>query len=350
MTTKIEWVARLGTTPETWNPVTGCTKVSPGCKHCYAERMARRLAGRFGYPRDGLSCPQCGDWYGKRENIAHKHISLGCAECGVKLQTTSSFDVTLHPDRLEQPLRWKKPRTVFVCSMGDLFHDNVPGGFVDEVFHVIGSRKQHTFLVLTKRPERMLRFVESYTKRYLFLLGTDDEPVTFDYAFSNLWLGVTAENQATADERIPLLLQMPAAVRFVSVEPMLGAVDLQKYLDEREWPDYTWGIEPEFITRPGLDWVIAGGESGPGARPVHPDWLRGIRDQCQAAGVPFFLKQWGAHVDMSNMPQETIDRVVPVSASRWAHTPDGTRMYRVGKKAAGRLLDGREWNEWPEAR
>jgi len=226
--THIEWA------DEVWSPVTGCTKISPGCKHCYAERMAKRLRGRFGYPKD------------------------------------EPFQVTLHPERLIGPKKWKKPRMVFVCSMGDLFHEDVPFDFIHQVFNVMADCRGigHTFLVLTKRPKRMLRFFKSEDRLYI-------PP-------KNVWLGVTAENQEQADKRIPILLQIPAKVRFVSVEPMLGPIDL--LTDKYHWLEFD-GIYP------GLDWVICGGESGPVARPMNPDQARELRDQCKAAGVPFFMKQ-----------------------------------------------------------
>lgn len=280
--TKIEWADK------SWNPVTGCTKVSPGCKNCYAERMARRLAGRCGYP-----------------------------------EAPHHFNVTLHPDRLEQPLRWHKPRRIFVCSMGDLFHEDVPSWFLDDVFSQMFVCNQHTFQILTKRPMRMLRYWK--TKSYS--------------PSSNVWLGVSVENQATADERIPILLRILATVRFVSLEPLLGPVDISPYmlhpsrksLDFNKMPGKGDGFTYPFT---GLDWVIVGGESGPGARPMKPDWARNIRDQCQTAGVPFFFKQWGAC-----MPYEGAGASV-----RWA---DGVTMLRVGKKAAGRLLDGKLHEEYP---
>lgn len=275
----------------TWNPATGCSKISPGCKHCYAERMAKRLRGRFGYPKD------------------------------------DPFKVTLHPDRLDEPLHWRKPRRVFVCSMGDLFHEDVPYDFLASVYQTIWSAKQHCFLALTKRPDRML----DWHSRSAFLLNNPP---------ANLWLGVTVEN-ADYEWRIPILLQTPAAMHFVSIEPMLGPVDIESYLIVGQ-------DRPTSVMRKGLDWLICGGESGPGARPMHPDWARQVRDDCVAAGVPFFFKRWGAWVDFQDA---TASEAVP--ASRICNgaidtLPDGTEMIRVGKKAAGRLLDGREWNQWPE--
>lgn len=247
MTTKIEW------TEETWNPVTGCTPISEGCAHCYAKRMARRLAGRCGYPR--------GD----------------------------GFEVTLHPDRLDQPLRWKKPRRVFVCSMGDLFHERVPFYGIADVFHTMmgecsgEAAPRHIYQLLTKRPWRALDFFawlakqDGHDEAWLGGLGAW---MRYQRALpSYIWLGVTAENQARADERIPLLLQTPAAVRFVSVEPMLGSVDMD------------FGIPCAGQPANNVDWVICGGETGPGARPMDPGWARDLRDQCRAADVPFFMKK-----------------------------------------------------------
>ena len=286
----IEW------TDMVWNPVTGCTKVSPGCQNCYAERMAMRFTGHF--------------------------------------------NVTCHPDRLDQPLHWKKPRRIFVCSMGDLFHEDVPFMFMNDVVARISACEQHQFLILTKRPDRMLEWM------------TEKIAVLYEkWPLPNLWLGVTAENQAEADKRIPILLQIPAAKRFVSIEPMLSIVKLKQ-----NWQDYLegWTTESEHdgscdgsckncpvpvqVQTHKLDWVIVGGESGPKARPMHPDWVLSIRDQCQVAGVPFFFKQWGEWFHDWNEH----------AASQHKHRfDDGIWMLKFGKKTAGRSLDGREWKEYP---
>ena len=229
---KIEWLNRPGTIGQTWSPVTGCTKISEGCKNCYAERMSKRLAGRFGYPAD------------------------------------EPFAPTAHTDKLNDPLRWRKPRTVFTVSMGDLFHTAFDTeGVIFPILNIIKRAQRHTFLILTKRPEQMKTVMDCW-----YLLNHEV------YPWPNIWLGVTAENQQRANERIPVLLQCPAAVRFVSIEPMLGPVNLEEY----------WG-EPGV----GLDWTIVGGETGPGARYMNPDWARDVRDQCEAAGVPFFFKKMG---------------------------------------------------------
>lgn len=294
MTAGIKWVDK------TWNPVTGCTKISPGCKYCYAERAARRLAGRFGYP------------------------------------VNEPFRVTLHPDRLDQPLRWREPRMILVCSMSDLFHEDIPTEFIIRIFDTIRATPHHIYQVLTKRPARML----SLLKHPLGMLTA--------WPLPNVWLGVTAENQQTADKRIPLLLQTPAAVRFVSCEPLLGSVDLSRYLSCPECGGSGYAVnghgsgEPCGCNAgPWLDWVIVGGESGPGARPMHPDWVRSLRDQAQAAGISFLFKQWGEWAVETT--KGTITKV-----RRDQNDTQPIWMSRVGKKAAGRLLDGRTWDEIPK--
>ncbi len=232
MATRIEW------TDETWNPVTGCTKVSTGCKNCYAERMSKRLAGRYGYPAD------------------------------------DPFRVTLHPDRLEQPLHWRKPRRVFVCSMGDLFHEDVPLYFQVKVWRTMADSPQHTYQVLTKRADIMRERLQPLSQTFGVL--------------PNVWLGVTAENQIRANERIPALMKIPAAVRFVSCEPLLGRINLGLMGTAPK----TWTVNGSY--RPVwsfFHWVIAGCESGPGRRWAQEAWFLFLLDQCKMSGVPFFLKQ-----------------------------------------------------------
>ena len=228
----IEW------TESTWNPVTGCTKISPGCRNCYAERMAKRLQA-MGVP-----------------------------------QYRNGFRVALHQDALSVPLKWKKPRAIFVNSMSDLFHEDVPLGFIRQVFDVMALAEQHTFQVLTKRPDAALEFAHD--------LPWPD----------NVWFGTSVESALYTD-RIRTLARMPARVRFLSLEPLLGPI-------------------PRLPLR-GIHWVIVGGESGPGARPMEKQWVTQIRDRCVAQGVPFFFKQWGG----------------------------------VNKKRAGRTLDGCTWDEMP---
>jgi len=310
--TKIEWADAV------WNPVTGCSKVSAGCAHCYAERMATRLAGRAGYPKE------------------------------------NPFAVTLHPGRLDEPLHWRKPRRIFVCSMSDLFHPNVPDEFIKKVWNRMACAAWHTYQVLTKRPERMVSLLRGFLP------------------LPHVWLGTSVEDQPTADNRIPHLLRCPAAVRFVSYEPALGPVGLHSLALSGAKPsgfiDALGNQSGEFSFQshrigdlPSLDWVIAGGESGPKARPAHPDWFRSVRDQCQAAGVAFFFKQWGEWAptwpegEGESPPSSLVCRAGhrgPYDPT-WLRThrelcpADDLVVYRTGKKAAGRLLDGREWNEYP---
>lgn len=304
---KIEW------TEYSWNPVTGCTPASEGCQNCYARRMANRLRGRCGYPAD------------------------------------DPFRVTLHPERLEEPLKWKKPRRVFVCSMSDLFHEDVHPYDIMQIFNVMAKAKQHTFLVLTKRPEKMLEFYKRLRPGnvipgpYFSITGIGEgwagSPPRLP---DNIWLGITAENQQRADERIPILLQIPAAVRFVSVEPMLGPVDLSLSDGVDLSMSVGTGLKPgkSYLIN-SLDWVICGGETGPGARPMHPDWVRSLVLQCKNAGVPFFFKQHGEWLHET----QGIDFHEGHKYYVW---PDESMSFRVGKKQAGRILDGRTWDEMPE--
>lgn len=242
---KIEW------TDATWNPVTGCTKVSTGCKHCYAERLFPRVYGQDRFP-----VPQVdGSYVG---NFRQRKFT----------------DVKLHPDRLEQPLHWKKPKMIFVNSMSDLFHEDVPLEFIDKIFDSMFIANQHTYQILTKRPERMKLYLEARKG----LSGNLRNPFG-----KHIWLGISCENQATADERIPILLQVPAAVRFLSCEPLLAPIKFYAM----SWLKRNMFTEE----KPGIHWIIVGGESGPGYRPMKPEWAKSIIEQCQAAGVPVFMKQ-----------------------------------------------------------
>lgn len=335
--TGIEWA------DSTWNPVTGCTKVSQGCKFCYAKHQA--------WPRL-TAMPNT-------------------------VYTGREFEqVMCHPERLDQPLRWSKPRMIFVNSMSDLFHEDVPDEFLSEVFAVMAMAKRHVFQVLTKRPDRMLD-VMSDPIFYEAVLGEVKASskfidfVSMEWPLPNVWLGVSVEDQAAADERIPLLLQTPAAVRWISAEPLLGPVDLPGlfyYGTEK-----TGGVVPlRDRGHTQLDWVVVGGESGPNARPMHPELARSLRDQCAAAGVPFMFKQWGEwatdDVDDETVPIRDYAGVLPngdaalMSAgylipwdggaalkARGNVRIDGrTLMCRVGKKAAGRLLDGVQHDGYPK--
>lgn len=281
--TSIEW------SEKTWNPLAGCKAVSPGCAHCYAATMTRRLEAMGQKDYAGLT--------------TSKHFN-GKVRC--------------LPDKLDIPLRWRKPRRVFVNSMSDLFHEDVPDEFIDKVFAIMALCPQHTFQVLTKRAERMNAFMEREHQYLTEAAEFIDGPLNqvqrdagwmleiyrdaegfkdgqYEYhgklPLPNVWLGVSCEDQQRADERIPWLLRTPAAVRFLSCEPLLEPIAfgdnlLPTLLGMR-------GIlKPGATPRSrGIDWVIVGGESGPGARPMHPDWVRSLRDQCTAAGAAFFMKQ-----------------------------------------------------------
>jgi protein gp37 len=378
MSTKIEW------TDETWNPIRGCSRVSEGCRNCYAESTAQRFSGPGG-AYEGLV---------RIENGRRKGWSGA---------------IKFVEEHLLDPLRWNRPRRIFVNSMSDLFHENVTDEMRDRIFAVMALSPQHTFQVLTKRPERMLAYLKQLlhtheVTRIAIKAGTMVAlgPSTpwwlrnfacqpgFDTArvippLDNVWLGVSVENQAAADERIPLLLQTPAAVRFLSCEPLLGPVDLTKVMDRRKAkglqinaveakdanPAHEYLVQ---VLGPGypharLDWVICGGESGAGARPMHPDWARSLRDQCVAAGVPFFFKQWGEWVpwqadggfsewksqagklmDRHGFPDFKDSDVKGWTADLLLAGNENAVHQRVGKKAAGRQLDGREWSEFPEVK
>jgi protein gp37 len=298
--TSIEW------TDQTWNPVTGCDKVSPGCDHCYAEGIAHRFAGTPQFP--------------------------------------NGFGVTLRPERLDEPLHWRKPRRVFVNSMSDLFHADIPDEFIARVFATMARAPQHTFQILTKRPGRMRSLLADDPQKLLEATAdeaTADAIYGAHWPLPNVWLGVSAEDQKWANVRIPVLLDTPAAVRFVSAEPLLGPIDMRMWLED----------DPTRFVVPPLDWVIVGGESGPGARPVHPDWVFSLRDQCVDADVPFLFKQWGAWMPNGAWRKDTGR---PATSPREHVFEDGGHdgflpvMARVGKTNAGRLLDGRTWDEYPK--
>jgi protein gp37 len=255
---------------------------------------------------------------------------------GEELGTRKFSEIRLHPDRLEIPLRWRKPRRIFVCSMGDPFHEGVPTDFQELVFRTMISASQHAFQVLTKRAFAMQAAIPVIMHR---ICGPHWAMPT------NIWLGVTAENQAAWNERVPLLQQTPAAIRFVSCEPLLG-------------PIYSRDLRTQSV-----DWVICGGESGPNARPMHPDWARSLRDQCVAARVPFHFKQWGEWAPVPNgeesaTPHNGYVRPYPEAkydydngyckSARTLEAEGFANMQCIGKHAAGRLIDGREWLEFPK--
>lgn len=348
----IEW------TDATWNPITGCSLVSPGCTNCYAMRLAGTRLGshssRAGLTRETKAGPV---WTG---------------------------EVRLNEQWLDQPLRWRKPRMIFVCAHGDLFAEGVPDEWIDRAFAVMALAPQHTFQVLTKRSARMREYLsaidaefhaspddlnERFGEHCVKLSGDPCSAGWFEdhvnWPLPNVWLGVSVEDQARAEERIPDLLATPAAIRWISAEPLLGPVDLLG--PEHEGPlsngepsaeqianDPTgWRVVRYGVSR--VDWVVAGGESGPGARPMHPDWARSLRDQCAAAGVPFFFKQWGAWFPRDQW-EDNPELVLPDDdmAANADHPAirrmDGTILHNVGKAMAGRLLDGVTHDGLPECR
>jgi len=360
--TKIEWTHIPGYKRETWNPIVGCSVASPGCKNCYAMPLARKMGGNPATPHyAGTTMRQNGKtvWTGVIRKASEKTLLA--------------------------PLHWKSPRAIFVNSMGDVFHENTPDDWIDRVFAIMALCPQHIFIVLTKRAERM--------REYIAGLGDTDftleqrlergDPLSdmLQYVHrrstrsnrDNIWLGVTAEDQKRAEERIHELLHTQAAVRFVSFEPLLGEVDLNymSFLQELEPTDF--GQD----TRPRLDGIICSGETGPGARPMHPDWARSLRDQCKAAGAPFFFKhhgEWGeAELKPDRKTGEPIEDYMrrceataathgltpeghpaPLNHKPWSieRSPDGHGQYigirRLGKAHTGRLLDGVEHKAFPK--
>jgi protein gp37 len=273
MSTKISW------TQETWNPVTGCTPISPGCQNCYARRMARRLRGRFGYDR------------------------------------RNPFKITSHEQDYERPFKWRKPRMIFVCSMGDLFHKDVPVGCQLGVYETITDdlAEHHTFQILTKRPQIMADFHQ-------------DEVVG---PLPNLWLGVSCENQEWGDKRIPILLQIPAAVRFVSIEPCLGPIDLRTITRTAGWIDVLNGTS-QYVSsgEPRIDWIIIGCESGPGRRECKLEWIVDIVSQCHTAGVPVFVKAVTGKGPGGTFVVKDIDRISNILG----YPPEQLRQWPMPRK------------------
>ena len=283
---------------------------------------------------------------------------------------------------LTQPLRWRKPKRIFVNSMGDLFHEDVPDEWIDKVFAVMALAPQHTFQVLTKRADRMREYItDAKMQRRIDVAMVNllaDAPIArlptpitdanYKWPLPQVWLGISAERQQEADERIPHLLQTPAAVRFVSAEPLLGPIDLTSvwYSEHRSLNALTgWKGFDDSGARmhcSALNWIIVGGEGGPRARPMHPDWARSLRDQCETAGAAFFFKQWGEWIDFHAAPIDARLKT-DIDAVPYGEWHDDTgfvasclcgaghgSVIRVGKKAAGRLLDGREHNGMPQVR
>lgn len=294
MSSKIEW------TDETWNPVTGCDQISPGCDNCYALTMAKRLKA-MGSPRYQAD--------------------------GDPRTSGPGFGVACHTDALDASFRWRRPRSVFVNSMGDLFHYGVPNGFIGSVWDAMARTPRHRYQILTKRPQRMCALLCEWTKEGSFRDTRMRWVQPKVMPLPNVWLGTSIEHDHYAF-RADMLRVTPAAVRFLSLEPLLEPL-----------PSLN-------LTR--IDWVIVGGESGPSARPMHPDWVRDIRDGCIRAGIPFFFKQWGAWIpdDAGPMALSAAGTLRPANQA-----PESwQRVRKVGKKKAGRVLDGRTWDEMPEDR
>lgn len=373
--TAIEWTER------TWNPIVGCSLQSPGCKRCYAMKMAGRL--------EAMGVPY---YQGTTQKTANGFVWTG--------------KVATNDYALMEPLRRRTPTTWFVNSMSDLFHPDVSEQAIDRIFVVMALCPQHTFQVLTKRADRMRAYVEGFSweravencrdasgssiilkhsiadLRRAFGLA---ERFSYDrdcsaWPLPNVWKGVSVEDQKRADERVPDLLATPAAIRWLSCEPLLGAVNIEPWLapektchecddgegygnrcSSSEIPraeQCPWNRAVQIVTEHGpfaedgqpasithevrtLDWIIVGGESGPNARPMHPDWARSLRDQCEAAGVPFLFKQWGEWMPAGDHLSQDRDEFLRLKAGDRCHVfDDMQQMARVGKKAAGRHLDG----------
>lgn len=320
--TAIEWADKV------WNPVTGCRKISAGCQNCYASTL---------------------------HEMRHRAYTNGYDHLP-KQYAVPFTTVLTHSDRLENPLHWKTPARIFVNSMSDLFHKDVPGHFIQSVFSIMENAKQHTFMVLTKRADRLYEWVKAYADWLEYAGGP-----SFEKRHPNVLLGISVEDQKAADNRMPFLIKLKEEVNcnaFVSFEPLLGPI-----LFKVDWLPALIGDGPEHM--PGIDWAIVGGESGKDARPMNPDWARYIRDRCQEQRVPFFFKQHGEYIHESQIWKDPMappspDNLIDPRAEhallygkedlmeigyQW---PDRSISYRVGKKKAGRRLDGRIWNEFPE--
>jgi protein gp37 len=348
---KIEWCDQV------WNPITGCTKISEGCNACYAERMAKRLAGRFGYPK------------------------------------INPFAVTSHHDRIYEPSKWKKPQRVFVGSMGDIFHPDVPEHWIDAIMVTAALFRKHTFMILTKRPQRMLEYFNRPKEEILKSWEESIQQIKWNinkldtctcaaqlYSYCmdnwpvpNIWLGVTTENQATTNQRLPLLLKTPAAKRFISAEPLLGPINYMHFSNSLlNTKDHPWK-NTHLLS--GIDWVICGGETGPKARPMHPDWVRLLRDQCIGGvhyKVPFFFKGWGVWSPEYKSEHEAtcvvcgctennaceggcswientmLDICSKCGNAKTMKWEDNSLSFHRGKKKSGHMLDDQEYLQFPK--
>ncbi len=326
--TGIEW------TDTTWNPIRGCSRVSDGCRNCYAERMAHRFSGP-GQPYEGLTQLVNGHpaWTGK-VTLVEKHLLDPLRWEPIRTQTEAEEIAGSYGTR---------PRSIFVNSMGDLFHPNVRDAWIAKIVAVMIRANWHIYQVLTKRPERAQCLLSSEDFWRLVnaeIHATLGVIVHWSKLPDHVHLGVSVEDQVTANERIPLLLQTPAALRFISAEPLLGAIDLSALPRPPEFHRSPYGWHHWWPKK--LHWVIVGGESGPGARPMHPDWARRLRNQCVFAGVPFFFKQWGEWLGAGQDGPLRKDGQCTINCSN--------EPIRVGKRAAGSLLDGHIWREFPRCK
>jgi len=320
----IEW------TEETWNPVIGCTKVSEGCRNCYAERMSARLASMHDADVAKGRNP------GRKENYVEV-VQYGLDKNGFAVALPHwNNDVVCIDDALTIPYHWRKPRMIFVNSMSDLFHPDVPFEFIDDVFAVMALCPRHTFQILTKRTLRMVEYLSSRISNgrptdnishcMERLLNYECGIAEHSWPLPNVWLGTSVENQETADERIPHLLGCPASIRFLSCEPLLGPIDLSGWLPVDD-PDARDGCL--------IDWIIVGGESGPGARPCNIEWIRNIVNQCNDAGVPCFVKQLGAK------PVSTFDEWNDGIRTNGLRIGDDLMQWKLNSRK------GKDPDEWP---
>lgn len=305
--TSIEW------TDYTWNPVTGCDKISAGCRSCYAETLANRF-------------------WGDRKFT----------------------DVQIHHERLMEPvnsLKKLKGKKVFVCDVSDLFHDDVPFEFIGAVLAIMLMMPETIFQVLTKRPKRAVEFF-NWLKLVTHPITGEQLDMRVVKEVKNIWIGVSCENQEQADKRIPLLLQIPAAVRFLSCEPLIGPIDLTVIAPESKGgiigsTNCLTGEENAFThaidIHSKVDWVICGGESGHQARPMHPEWVRSLRDQCAAANVPFFFKQWGEYAPLRECSMHDVRKLKRAIVS----DPYEHMVFRIGKSKSGNLLDSKQHLNFP---
>jgi protein gp37 len=343
---KISWLNIPGYIPATWNPIVGCNKTSPGCRECYAERMANRLAGMPLQSYKYAPVITDGKWNGKT--------------------FIDSFSI-------DKPSSWRKPHSIFVCSMGDLFHESLSFSDIDTVYEIMAYNPQHIFIVLTKRPERALEYFRWLGEK-VKSIGFDsiptrsENPLDYIGGPSHIWIGVTAENQEQADKRIPILLQIPSEIHFVSCEPLLGLLNLLKYLPVIAGHD-------KFNRDSQVDWVIVGGESGHNARAIHPYWVTSLKEQCNKSSTAFFFKQWGewytkwANIQNGEPVFKYYDSYLQFTQKYWVNKGDccidmngkicktGGDMVNaqypvaimqfVGRNKSGRLLEEREFNEFP---